>query len=250
MLDKSISQPLTDEQELLKFDQLAENWWDPKGKFKHVIAFNQARFDCMFNKVIEVFSIDPQTENPLQGLTVLDIGCGGGLLSEAFANCGAKVTGIDGSEISINVARSHAKKMGLDIDYQYCLIEDFSPQQPFDIVINAEVIEHVEQQQALVDCCSQHVASEGLLIFATLTRTWLSYLVAIIGAEYVLKMLPVGTHDWRYFVKPEELSTWLEQCGYSMIESSGINFVPVLNRWFVTSTPKVNYIAFAQLLRN
>ncbi len=246
MLSKENLVPLTDPIEIDKFEQLSKEWWDPKGKFKQVIGFNDARFKIMRDECISFFDRDSDSELPLQGLTVLDVGCGGGMLSEAFALAGAEVVGIDGSEMSIQIARTHANKHNppLNVTYHHTLIESFPSQQTFDIVINAEVIEHVNHQADLVAKCCQLLKPNGLLIMATLNRTWLSFLVAIVGAEYVLKMLPKGTHDWKMFVKPEEIQAWLAPSQRQSYATKGISFIPVLNRWIRTQSAAVNYITF------
>lgn len=243
MLDKS--QLSYQQAEIEKFDQLASQWWDPNGQFKQVMAFNQARLSVIQQRIYTHFASNTQTHLPLQGLSVLDIGCGAGLLCEPLAALGASVTGIDASEVSINIAKAHAKQSSLSIEYLHTLAQDLSLDRQFDIVLNTEVIEHVEDQQGLVDQCCRLLAPDGLLVMATLNRNWLSFLVAIVGAEYVLNMLPKGTHDWRYFVTPAEMQTMRQKHGITANFTAGLNYNPLLKKWRQTRAPRVNYMLFA-----
>lgn len=243
------------ETELAKFDQMADAWWDPQGAFKHVLKFNAARL-----KVIEQFieqhftprenhAAGQSSAQPLAGLRILDIGCGGGLLSEALAQLGAEVTGIDGSEVSVQVAKAHAAKTRVPVNYQHMLAEELLAQAlaPFDVVLNTEVIEHVEDQQGLIDTCCGLCKPDGLLILATLNRTAKSWLFGIVGAEYVLRLLPKGTHDWRYFVKPGEISTMLSPHRFSVNQVRGLSFNPFNKRWRETDDVQVNYLLSARM---
>ncbi|MCV2886581.1 bifunctional 2-polyprenyl-6-hydroxyphenol methylase/3-demethylubiquinol 3-O-methyltransferase UbiG [Aestuariibacter sp. AA17] len=243
MLDKSVKQPLPSNvspEEVSKFDFLAEQWWDPNGKFKTALAFNQARTDFMFDAIKRIRGFG----DGVSGLSVLDIGCGGGLICEPFAKSGAEVTGIDASAMSIEVARRHAIMSGLNIRYEHRLASQFVEEDTqFDIVVNAEVIEHVPDQQQLTSEACQLVKPGGLLIMATLNRTIKSYLVAILGAEYLLRYLPIGTHDWRAFVTPEELSGWVASRGMDLMESQGFALNPLSGKWRFTSSLAVNYMS-------
>lgn len=245
MLDKSQLQVLDKQQrELHKFDQTAQQWWDPKGQFKRVMAFNQARWQIIEAQIQQHFQ--PQSDKPAyKALTALDIGCGGGLLCEPLAQLGLNVTGIDGSEMSIEVAKAHARQSGLDIQYHHCLAQQLGADKRYDIVLNTEVIEHVEDQLALVQQCCQLLKPGGLLVMATLNRSVKSYIVAILGAEYVLRMLPKGTHEWRYFVKPDELQQWLEGCGAQSLMTVGLAYNPLTRQWRQTQDLGVNYLLFA-----
>ena len=238
--------------ELAKFDQMADAWWDPEGAFKHVLAFNAARLDVILDFISQhqqalAQATIEKAERPLHGLRILDIGCGGGLLSEALAAQGAEVTGIDGSEVSIQVAKAHAAKNGVEVTYLHMLAEELLDQglEPFDVVLNTEVIEHVEDQQELIDTCCALCKDDGLLILATLNRTVKSWLFGIVGAEYVLRLLPRGTHDWRYFVKPDEIKGMLKPHHFRPKALRGLEFNPLSKHWRVTDNCKVNYLLSA-----
>ncbi len=247
MLDKSqLSQPINDNtsaQEIARFNQMAREWWDPNGKFKTALAFNATRAAYMIQHLAYCHNRDPNSEHCLQGLTVLDVGCGGGLISEALARKGADVTGIDASAVSIEVAKAHAVQSGLNIRYSHHLAEqEVQAGNKYDIVINAEVVEHVPDQLALIGQCAQLVSPKGTLVLATLNRTWLSWLIAIVGAEYVMRYLPVGTHDWKQFVKPAELASWVKPEKFEAVYETGMKLNPLSGQWRLSSSLKVNYI--------
>lgn len=250
MLDKSQRHFIkdsdnTDVSEIARFDRLAQAWWDPNGAYKNVLAFNYHRWQIILAEVVKHFHLSSDDPD-LSDLTVLDIGCGGGLLCEPFALKKANVTGIDASQMSIEVAKRHASQQGLIIDYRHCLSEDLvGRSQRFDIVLNTEVIEHVPNQQELIAQCCQLLKPGGLLVLATLNRTLKSYFVGIVGAEYVLRMLPIGTHDWCKFVKPNELQQWLLPHQLKPLSSIGMAFNPITGKWRTTSDLSVNYILFA-----
>lgn len=249
MLDKSqLSLPIGEpgnlsEEEIVRFDSLAEQWWDPKGKYKTALAFNQARMNFIIPAIRAHFNIPASEDFTKTGLSVLDVGCGGGLISEPLAALKAKVTGIDASGVSIQVARRHAVKEDLQIDYRHCLASDLDPaEQQFDVVINAEVVEHVPDQQQLIRDCCRHVKPGGLLVLATINRNWLSWLIAIVGAEYVLRLLPAGTHSWHKFVKPDELVAWSAMAGFTPVSLTGMSLNPVSGKWRLSTRTPVNYI--------
>lgn len=247
MLDKSqLSQPIKDntsEQEIARFNQMAREWWDPEGKFKTALAFNATRSAFMIKHLANCHNRDPDAKDCLKGLTVLDVGCGGGLISEAMASKGAVVTGIDASAVSIEVAKAHAIQSGLDIQYYHHLAEqEVQAGNKYDIVINAEVVEHVPDQPALIGQCAQLVNPKGTLVLATLNRTWLSWVIAILGAEYVMRYLPVGTHDWSKFVKPKELLSWVKAEKFEPVYETGMKLNPLSGQWRLSSSLKVNYI--------
>ncbi|MCC5854528.1 MAG: bifunctional 2-polyprenyl-6-hydroxyphenol methylase/3-demethylubiquinol 3-O-methyltransferase UbiG [Idiomarina sp.] len=251
MLDKSQLQPVpkgVTAEELAKFDRLAAEWWNPQGQFKHVHAFNEARLQAIEAALANKFACDLTVAEPFAGLRILDIGCGGGLLSEALARRGAEVIGIDGSGQSIAIARQHAEGAGVSVTYHHCLAEDLLSKgyPPFDVVLNTEVIEHVTDQQALIDVSCQLMHSNGLLIVATLNRTLKSFLFGIIGAEYVLRLLPRGTHDWRYFVTLDELSALLAPHNVEIRKIIGFTFNPFSKHWRLSRDAKVNYIALIE----
>ncbi|WP_076416523.1 bifunctional 2-polyprenyl-6-hydroxyphenol methylase/3-demethylubiquinol 3-O-methyltransferase UbiG [Shewanella sp. UCD-KL12] len=234
--------------EIAKFDQLAEDWRDPNGKFKHIFKFNQARLSAIEQTISTHFRRDLSSKTALKGLNLLDIGCGAGLLCEPFAQQGADVTGIDGSDQNIRIAKRHAKNKDISINYIHCLADALTNNpnvKQYDIVLNTEVIEHVSDQKALMDTCCQLLKPGGLLVFATLNRTIKSYLVAILGAEYVMRYLPVGTHEWRYFVKPKEISDHIEKHGLHIIKKEGMSFNPLNKQWKITNNTEVNYLLYA-----
>lgn len=249
MLDKSHLSGLERESsgnysdaQIARFDSFAEAWWDPQGAYKRVLDFNAMRWAVMEKWVLQHFN----RNRDLSGISILDIGCGGGLLCEPFARLGAQVTGIDASEMSIEVAKRHADKSGLDIDYRHCLSGVLVEQkQQFDIVINTEVIEHVPNQVGLARECCELLKPGGTLVMGTLNRTIKSFIFAIVGAEYVLKLLPRGTHKWRYFVKPSELTQWLNESNVEVLARAGVAFNPVTRQWRETKDMSVNYLLLA-----
>ena len=251
MLDKSqlnflpqnhLPQNNTSAAEVARFNQLAQEWWNPKGKFKRVLDFNACRFEIIAQQLQRHFS----KTSDFSGLTALDIGCGGGLLCEPLAKMGMSVTGIDASEMSVKVAQRHAVQSGLKINYRHCLSSDLVDQpQRYDVVMNTEVIEHVPDQQQLIAECCELLKPGGLLILATLNRTPKSYLFGIVGAEYVLRLLPVGTHDWKAFVKPKELQSMMQKNACEVTGQSGIAFNPFTGVWSASNSVQVNYMMFA-----
>ena len=244
MLDKSEKTPPLNfsPQEIARFDALAESWWDENGKYKTALDFNRARLTVIEQQIRHHFTISPTTPTPFTALSVVDIGCGGGLISEPLAKKGAKVTGIDASAVSIEVAKRHAHISQLDIDYRHQLASEVVEYgETFDVVINAEVVEHVPNQKQLIRQCAQLVKPGGLLVLATLNRTVKSYIVAIVGAEYIMRYLPIGTHAWRKFVTPKELSQWVGN-EFTSTYQTGMKLNPFTQRWKLTSSRQVNYI--------
>ncbi|QPG05902.1 bifunctional 2-polyprenyl-6-hydroxyphenol methylase/3-demethylubiquinol 3-O-methyltransferase UbiG [Salinimonas marina] len=240
-LSKSVENDNMSRAEIDRFDEMAEAWWDPKGPYKTALAFNAARVDIMQAQLCKHFNRDAQAAQPLAGLSLLDIGCGGGLISEYMANAGAQVTGIDASATSIEVAKRHAQQSEVEVDYQHKLSSQLTDQQQYDVVINAEVVEHVPDQPALIKDCTRLVKPEGMLILATLNRTWLSYIVAIVGAEYIMGYLPKGTHSWRKFVKPGELDSWVGP-SFTRFYETGMRMNPVTGDWKKTASLAVNFM--------
>ena len=192
-------------EEIQKFSRLAEEWWDVNGKFKPLHMFNPIRIEYITEKIKIHFKLKEDKSNYLEGLNILDIGCGGGLISEPMARLGANVTGIDASEKNINIAKLHSKKNGLNINYRNASPENLEHIEKFDIILNLEIVEHVEDVNLYIKSCSKLLKKNGLMFTATLNRSFSSYIKAIIGAEYILRWLPIGTHDWNKFIKPEEL---------------------------------------------
>ena len=192
-------------EEIQKFSRLADEWWDVNGKFKPLHMFNPIRIEYITENIKNHFKIKKDQTDYLKGLNILDIGCGGGLISEPMARLGAKVTGIDASEKNINIAKLHSKKSGLQINYINTSPENLDNNEKFDVILNLEIVEHVENVNLYIKSCNSLLKKNGLMFTATLNRSFVSYIKAIIGAEYILRWLPVGTHDWNKFIKPEEL---------------------------------------------
>jgi len=229
-------------EEIQKFSDLAEEWWDVNGKFKPLHMFNPIRIEYILENIKKYFKIKKNKANFLEDLNILDIGCGGGLISEPMARLGANVTGIDASKKNINIAQIHSKKSGLQIKYLNASPENFKDNSKFDIILNLEIVEHVEDINLYIKSCSKLLKKNGLMFTATLNRTFISYVKAIIGAEYVLRWLPIGTHDWNKFIKPEELESLLSKEEFSTINVKGLKFNPFFNKWKKSNDLSVNYI--------
>ena len=191
-------------EEIDKFSKIAEEWWDPEGKFKPLHIFNPLRIKYIKNSIIKHFKIKKK-KLPLSGLKILDIGCGGGLIAEPMSRLGANITGIDASEKNINIAKAHLKKNKLKINYKCASPENLNQKENFDVILNLEIIEHVQDVNLFLKSCSKMLNKGGIMFVATLNRTLESYIKAIVGAEYVMRWLPIGTHDWNKFIKPDEL---------------------------------------------
>ena len=230
-------------EEVEKFSRMAEEWWDPHGKFKPLHKFNPTRLRYIREKLIENFNLNGNTPKPLAGLTILDIGCGGGLLSVPLTRLGATVTGIDASEKNISVAKVHAEKEGLNIEYINTSAEDLAATgRQFDVVLNMEVIEHVADVTSFMAASSRLVKQNGLMLVATLNRTAKSYLFAIVGAEHVLRWLPAGTHDWKKFLKPHEIAIQFEANNISHLESVGTKYNPFKDEFSLDQDLSVNFM--------
>jgi 2-polyprenyl-6-hydroxyphenyl methylase/3-demethylubiquinone-9 3-methyltransferase len=235
-----------DEAEIQRFAAMAEAWWDPHGKFRPLHRFNPTRLAYIRNQVVAHFRRAPEDLTPLAGLSLVDIGCGGGLVSEPMARLGAAVTGLDAAEANIGVARLHAEQGGLAIDYRAEPAEALAEQGArFDVVLALEVIEHVADRALFLAASSALVKPGGLLIAATLNRSAKAYALAIVGAEYVLGWLPRGTHDWRKFVKPSELASGLRQNGLMVGDLTGIVYNPLADEWHLARDVGVNYMMCA-----
>ena len=228
--------------EIEKFSRIAEEWWDPEGKFKPLHKFNPVRISYIKDKVISSLKLKNKSNKPLQKVKILDIGCGGGLLSEPMSRLGADVTGIDASDKNINVARLHAKKNNLKIKYICSSPENLDVKNKFDVILNMEIIEHVEDVEFFLKSCSNLLKKNGLMFVATLNKTLKSYLFAIIGAEYVLKWLPIGTHEWEKFVKPDDLVNLLKKYDFRLENLDGMKFNIFNNEWNLSSDKSINYI--------
>ena len=228
--------------EIEKFSKLSKEWWDPFGKFKPLHKFNPIRIKYIKQNTIKHFNI-VNSIKPLNNLTLLDIGCGGGLLSEPMCRLGAKVTGIDASRKNINIAKIHAKKNKLKINYITASPEKLKIKNKFDIILNMEIVEHVSDLNYFIKSCANLLKKNGVMFVATINRTLKSYLFIIVGAEYILKWLPLGTHDWNSFVKPEEL---IKTSMKHNLKSNGIHgmiYNPLLDQWKTGKDSSVNYIS-------
>ena len=228
-------------EEIQKFSNLADEWWDIKGKFKPLHMFNPIRINYITEKIKYHFNLQ-EKENLLKGLKVLDIGCGGGLISEPMTRLGAEVTGIDASEKNIKVAKIHSEKSNLKINYLVGSPESITLSEKYDVILNLEIVEHVEDVNLYIKSCFDLLKSNGLMFTATLNRSIMSYLKAIIGAEYILRWLPIGTHDWNKFIKPEELEKKLSDENFSTLDIKGFEFNPILSKWKRSDNLSVNYI--------
>ena len=229
-------------EEIQKFSKLADEWWDVNGKFKPLHMFNPIRIEYIIENIKKYFKIKKNKADFLEGLNILDIGCGGGLISEPMSRLGANVTGIDASEKNINIAQLHAKKSGLQINYINASPEELNEVEKFDVILNLEIIEHVDNVNLYIKSCSKLLKKKGLMFTATLNRSFISYVKAIIGAEYILRWLPIGTHDWNKFLKPEELENFLSQEKFSTVDIKGLKFNPFFNKWKKSNDLSVNYI--------
>ena len=229
-------------EEIQKFSKLADEWWDVNGKFKPLHMFNPIRIEYIIEKIKKYFKIKKNKADFLEGLNILDIGCGGGLISEPMSRLGANVTGIDASEKNINIAQLHAKKSGLQINYINASPEELNEVEKFDIILNLEIVEHVDNVNLYIKSCSKLLKKGGLMFTATLNRSFISYVKAIIGAEYILRWLPIGTHDWNKFLKPEELENFLSHEKFSTVDIKGLKFNPFFNKWKKSNDLSVNYI--------
>jgi len=228
--------------EIEKFSRIASQWWDPNGKFKPLHNFNPIRIEYIKNSIIKHFKIKSSTKS-LKKINILDIGCGGGLLSEPMCKLGANVVGIDASSKNIEVAKFHAKKNNLKINYICSSPEKLRMGKKFDVILNMEIIEHVDDIDFFIKKSSQLLKKNGLMFVATLNKTLKSYFFAIIGAEYVLRWLPIGTHDWEKFVKPKDLIEISKRNSLNIEELDGLKFDVLKNKWNISKDKSVNYIA-------
>lgn len=234
------------DEEVAKFSAMAEQWWDPKGKFKPLHQFNPVRLAYIRDKAIEHFGHDGTQRHPLKGLKVLDVGCGGGLLCEPTARLGATVVGADAAERNIRIAALHAAQSGLAIDYRATTAEALAAAgERFDIVLNMEVVEHVDNVPLYMKSCADLVAPGGLLFTATINRTARALAFAIVGAEYVLGWLPKGTHSYAKFLTPDEVTALIERNGMEVIDRTGVVFHPLADEWRRSRDMGINYMVLA-----
>jgi len=233
-------------EEVAKFEAMADTWWDPAGPFKPLHKFNPARIRYIRDKLAARFDSDIKKPLPFAGLSLLDIGCGGGLIAEPMARLGFNVTGIDAAEKNVNVARIHAARSDLNISYEAAAPEDLlNRKTQYDVVLSLEVVEHVTDLNVFLEAASNMVSPNGVLIAATLNRTLKSLALAKIGAEYILRWLPPGTHDWRKFVKPSELSSGLRRGGMTVADITGITYDIMTDTWVTGRDLAVNYIVLS-----
>ncbi|PKP75792.1 MAG: bifunctional 3-demethylubiquinol 3-O-methyltransferase/2-polyprenyl-6-hydroxyphenol methylase [Alphaproteobacteria bacterium HGW-Alphaproteobacteria-6] len=234
-----------DPAEVAKFEAMAAEWWDPAGKFKPLHMMNPVRLDYITRQIAAEFDRDLAAPAPFAGLRLLDIGCGGGLIAEPMARLGATVTGADAAERNIPVARLHAAEQGLDIDYRHTTAEALAAAGAvFDVVLAMEIVEHVADPQGFVTICHDLLRPGGLLIASTLNRNGKSFMAAIVGAEWVMRWLPKGTHDWAKFITPDELSALMRRAGLTPVDRKGFVFNPVSWRWSISDRDlSVNYVA-------
>lgn len=241
-----MSQGTLDPDEIERFARLAGRWWDPDGEFRPLHKLGPARLSFIRSHLIRHFGRPERSAKPLSDLAILDVGCGGGLISEPLARLGARVTGIDPAKENIAAAIRHAEPQGLRIDYRACRIEDLVKEQAqFDAVVCLEVVEHVPDPQAFIATCAALVRPGGLFITSTINRTLRAYALAIIGAEYILRWLPVGTHQWDRFVTPEELTQYCKAAGLQQPTFEGLVYSPFSDRWSLGADMDVNYMAVA-----
>jgi len=231
-----------DKTEIEKFSRLAKDWWNPDGKFKPLHLFNPARIKFIKEKLISHFDINFDDERPLKKLKILDIGCGGGLLCEPLNRLGASITGIDASKNNIEVAKLHAKEMDLDINYVHSSPENLNLQNEFDVVLNMEIVEHVANVELFIENCSKLLKKNGIMFVATINKNLKSYLFAIIGAEYILRWLPIGTHDWNKFLNPKNLEIIANKNKLKTDELIGMKYNLITNKWNKSNDYSVNYI--------
>ena len=246
---EKIERNTVDSAEVARFSALADAWWDPEGDFRPLHRFNPTRLGYIRDQVCQHFNRDKRSLRPFEGLTALDIGCGGGLVSEPVARMGAKTSAIDASEKNIGVASLHAEQGGLDINYRAAAAETLAAEQKqFDIVMALEIIEHVADIELFVDSCVALTKPGGLLFVATLNRTVKSFALAIVGAEYVLRWMPRGTHQWNKFVKPSELARSLNDSKVKIGDITGVTYSPLNEDWRLSKDVAVNYMMCAEKL--
>lgn len=240
----SAGQTTVDPSEVAKFEAMAAEWWDPTGKFKPLHMMNPVRLDYITSQIAAEFGRDQSDDKPFAGLRILDIGCGGGLLSEPMARLGADVVGADAAERNIPVAQVHAEQSGLEIDYRFTTAEALAEAgEQFDVVLNMEVVEHVADPLSYLTACQQLLKPGGLMVCSTINRNPKSFMVAIVGAEHVMRWLPKGTHQWEKFITPNELEKLTIDAGLRVVDKQGFVFNPVLWSWSISSRDlSVNYV--------
>ncbi len=232
--------------EVARFSELSEQWWDPKGKMAPLHKINPLRLAYIRDAACRKFDRNPKSLNCLSGLRILDIGCGAGLLCEPLTRLGAQVIGVDPSATNIAVAKLHAERGHLSIDYRCTTIEEMDPRERFDIVLAMEVVEHVANVGMFLDRCAALLKPTSMMVASTINRTWKSFALAIVGAEYILRWLPRGTHQWDKFVTPAELTHHLERNKLAISDQAGVVYNPLADRWSLSSDMDVNYMVIAE----
>ncbi|WP_208440723.1 bifunctional 2-polyprenyl-6-hydroxyphenol methylase/3-demethylubiquinol 3-O-methyltransferase UbiG [Bartonella raoultii] len=240
-------QTTIDQSEIDHFSRIATEWWNPQGKFRPLHQFNPTRLAYIREKICLEFNRDPISLTPFDNLKILDIGCGGGLLCEPMARLGAIVVGVDAAQTNIEVAKIHAAQNNLSIDYRTTTAEALANEgEKFDIILNMEVVEHVADVNLFIKATAKMLKPQGLMFVATLNRTWKAWGLAIIGAEYILRWLPKGTHDYKKFLKPRELKSFLSQNALTVIDEIGITYNPLNDSWNRSKNMDVNYLLLAK----
>ncbi|WP_018998286.1 bifunctional 2-polyprenyl-6-hydroxyphenol methylase/3-demethylubiquinol 3-O-methyltransferase UbiG [Hirschia maritima] len=236
--------PSIDESEIEKFRAMASEWWDPKGKFKPLHKFNPVRLAFLRDRICSHFDLDDKSRTPLQGLRVLDIGCGGGLVSEPMARLGAQMTSVDAGEANIKTAMTHAQETGVEIDYRVGTVEKLieAKEPAFDVVLNLEVVEHVADAHQFVQDTASLVKPGGIIFVASINRTTKAFALAIVGAEYIMGWLPKGTHEFDKLVKPDEVKNALKSAQIDIEETTGVSYNPLTGEWSLSSDTMVNYM--------
>ena len=233
-------------EEIQKFSKIADEWWDANGKFKPLHVFNPIRIKYIKEKCISHFNLKENKDKPLSSLKILDIGCGGGLISEPMCRLGASVTGMDASSRNISIAQLHAEKNSLKIEYVNSSPEKNNLNKKFDVILNLEIVEHVDNLDLFLKSSSKLLNKNGIMFVATINRTFESYIKAIVGAEYILRWLPIGTHEWNKFLKPEEVEKKLENLNLKKLNKDGFKYNIITQEWSKTEDCSVNYIVVAE----
>jgi len=228
--------------EIEKFSKMAEEWWDPNGKFKPLHKFNPIRIRYIKDNIINHFNLNNKSK-PLNKINILDIGCGGGLLSEPMSRLGANVVGIDASEKNIKIAKMHAKKNNLKIEYKNTSPENLKTNKKFDVILNMEIVEHVEDVNFFIKSCSKLLKKNGIMFVATLNKTLKSYIFGIIGAEYIMRWLPIGTHEWEKFLNPDDLIAISKKNNLTVQKLDGMKYNLIKDQWTLSNDKSVNYIS-------
>ena len=242
----TVDTPTVDNAEVARFEAMADAWWDSGGEFRALHKLNPVRIAYVRDRVAAHFGRDIRGLEPLGGLRLLDVGCGGGLLAEPMARLGARVVGVDAASASVRAARLHADEAGLAIDYRHATAEQLAARaERFDVVLNMEVVEHVADQGALMAACGELLDPGGATVVATLNRTLKAFALGIVGAEYLLGWLPRGSHRWERFVRPSELARLLRAAGLTLEDISGVSYNPLTDSWQLSPDTAVNYMAFA-----